>query len=505
MSKLKLILLQAGTGLTMLVLGIYLGSGDTSISNDATAKTGTIWTCSMHPQIRKTGPGKCPICGMTLIPLGPDTFKNTGKEGPMLVLSDHAREMASVETVPVTRRELSQEIRAVGKIEYNETGLATVVTRVDGFIEKVFVDSTGVKVGKGDHLVEIYSQDLTVAQSEMLVARNYKNENGSPNAIVESVKMKMRQWGVSDEEIENAITTGKVLPRLTLHAPMSGTVIEKKVVEGSFVNRGDALYRLANLDSVWVYLEVYEYEISWVQLGQRVEFNAEAFPGQTFSGLVTFISPSLTEESRTIKVRVNAENREGKLRPGMFVSSVIKVKLLADGKPAPTGTEGKYTCPMHPQILLDKDGKCPVCGMALKQIPGNPSPVAAAAFQVLAVPVSAVLDSGTRKLVYVERARGEFIPKEITVGPRAGDFYSVVTGLNEKDLVAVRGNFLIDSQFQIKGMPSLFYKDGLAPAAGHQHGGTTTGTAETPKSDSTSHEGHSPKAPSVPQTPEHKH
>lgn len=505
MPNLKTYLLIAVAAIAAFILGLSLGGGDqsdTSVPGDSKAK-GTIWTCSMHPQVRKPEPGKCPICGMPLVPADAAPSKTAGaEEGPILVLSEHAREMASVETVPVTRRELSKEIRAVGKIQYNETGLATVVTRVDGFIEKLFVDSTGVKMSKGDHLVEIYSQDLAVAQSELLISRNYTTAAGN---LADSTKAKMRQWGVSDEEIEKVLKTGKVLPRLTLYAPMSGTVTEKMVVEGSFVNRGDVLYRLANLDSVWVHLDVYEYEIGWVQPGQRVEFTAEAFPGQAFHGLATFISPALNEDTRTIKVRVNIDNHEGKLKPGMFVSSSILVKLLADGKPAPTGAEGKYTCPMHPQILQGAAGNCPVCGMALRQIPGSPAAVPSAAYQVLAVPVSAVLDSGTRKLVYVERSRGEFVPAEITVGPRAGDFYPVVRGLKDGDKVAVRGNFLIDSQFQINGMPSLFYKEGLAPAAGHQHGGgATPATTETPNSGKPAHEGHSPQ-PAVPPKSEHKH
>ncbi len=381
------------------------------------------------------------------------------------MLSEQARAMASVETVPVQRRALSKVMHAVGKIQYNETGLATVVTRVDGFIEKLFVDTTGVRVHKGDHLAEIYSQDLAVAQRELLLARS--SPGGVAN-LLESTKAKMRQWGVTDAEIEKILQTGKALPYLTRYAPIAGTVTEKMVVAGSFVNRGDVLYRLANLDSVWAALELYEYEISWVQPGQPVELTAEAWPGQTIHGLVTFISPVLKEDTRTITVRVNVDNRAGTLKPGMFVSALIRVQLLADGTPGPTGLAGQFMCPMHPHIVQPTGGTCPLCGMTLQQLPGRAVTVTPEALQVLAVPVSAVLDSGQRRLVYVEKARGEFVPVEISLGPRAGEFYAVVSGLHAGDHVAVRGNFLLDSQFQITGQPSLLSQEGMSPAA-HTH------------------------------------
>jgi len=423
--------LLASIAVVAFVGGVWLGRSQAPPSALPGAMMGSkataLWTCSMHPHIHQSAPGLCPICGMPLVPTETDLPTSTpSSTEPRLVLSKRARAMASVETAPVTRRPLNKEIHAVGKIQYNETGLATVVSRVDGFIEKLFVDATGVRVHQGERLVEMYSQDLAVAQRELLLSRSA----GSTDTLLEATRAKMRQWGVTDEEIEKVLKTGKALPRLTRYAPMAGTVIEKMVVEGSFVNRGDVLYRLANLDSVWVALEIYEYEIRWVQPGQPVAFTADALPGQTLHGTVTFISPTLHAETRTINVRVQVDNRDGTLKPGMFVSAVLRTPLLANGMPAPLGT--------------------------VAQPP------------VLAVPVSAVLDSGTRRLVYLEKARGEFVPAEISIGPRAGEFYAVVSGLHEGDHVALRGNFLLDSQFQIKGLPSVLSTEGLAPAT-HQH------------------------------------
>ena len=390
-----------------------------------------------------------------------------GSSGSMLELSDHARAMASVATTPVQRRKMTREIRVVGKVEYNETALAIITTRVEGYVERLFVDYTGVEVKAGDHLVEIYSPDLLVAQQELLIAMAGQ---GNPS-LVESAKRKLLLWGLTQEQVDALIRDKKVSERITLFSPIMGTVTEKMVVQKAMVKPGDVLYRLANLESVWVYLDLYEHEMPWVQYGQMVEIKSEALPDRTFSGRVWFINPVLNEESRTVKVLLNIDNADHKLKPGMYVSAVIRAEILANGKAAATGVEGQWSCPMHPLIMKAQAGPCPVCKMDLVQIPGasptkpqdDPLP--------LSVPVTAVLDSGIRKLVYVEKSKGQYIPVEIVTGPRTDDAYPVLSGLDEGDLVVTRGNFLLDSQFQIRGLPSLFYKEGQAAAVGHQHGG----------------------------------
>ncbi|HEX7859364.1 MAG TPA: efflux RND transporter periplasmic adaptor subunit [Verrucomicrobiae bacterium] len=409
----------------------------------------------------------------------------------MLELSEHARAMASVETVPVQRRKLNREIRAVGKVDYNETALANITTRVEGYVEQLFVDYTGIEVKPGDHLVEIYSPDLLVAQQELLVTlESQRNTN-----LIESARRKLRLWGLTEQQVEDLVRNRKVSDRITLFSPIAGTVTEKMVVRKAMVKPGEMLYRLANLESVWVYLDIYEYELPWVQYGQSVEIESEALPGQSFTGRVWFISPVLSEETRTIKVLVNISNAERKLKPGMYVSAVIRAALLANGQSAPTGLEGQWSCPMHPLVIQSQAGECTICKMALVQIPGTPTTTNADEKLPLAVPVSAVLDSGARKIVYVEKTKGQFSPAEIVTGPRTDDSYPVLSGLNEGDKVAVRGNFLLDSQFQIRGLPSLFYQEGQTVVAGHQHGSAVP-SSSPPKS---GHEGHSP------QPTEHKH
>lgn len=489
------IFLRIGIVLAILVALVALAGkfasssgGDASLS----ATGGQVWTCSMHPQVRLPKPGKCPICSMPLVRTDAAPKKSAdAADESMLTLSDHARAMASVETAPVERRKLTQEIRAVGKVQYNERGLATITARVDGYIERLFIDFTGVEVKAGDHLVEIYSPDLVTGQQELLMA---SEQPGSPLAA--AGKLKLRRWEMTDEQIAELLRTRKITERLTLVSPISGTVTEKMVVQKSAVKPGDVLYKLANLDSVWVYLDIYEYELPWVRYGQPVEITTEASPGETFTGRVWFINPVLTDESRTVKVLVNIANKDKKLKPGMFVSTTIRAALLANGQLAPTGVEGQWTCVMHPQILQPEGGECPVCKMALTQIPTVAKPATPDEELVLAVPATAVLDSGVRKLAYVERAPGEYVSAALKLGPRAGDFYPVIEGLKEGDRVAVRGNFLLDSQFQIRGLPSLFYEHGQAPAAGHQHGAAADKPA--PAAKPTGHEGHATPKPAEP-------
>ncbi len=477
----------AGGGL---LLGRFTHRPDSAISDarPAPSTAQQVYTCSMHPQVRLDRPGKCPICGMPLILATP---VETGAGGEhMLRLSDHALAMASVETTLVTRRELARELRAVGKVQYNESSLATVTARVDGYAERLFVNFTGVEIKAGDHLAEVYSPELLVAQQELLIALQ-SSSGGQIEPLVETAKLKLQRFGLTEDQIAELVANKKIADRVTLHSPIQGTVIEKSIVQNSAFKAGDALYRVANLDTVWVYLDVYEYDLSWVRYGQHVELSAEALPGQAFEGRVTFVQPIVNEETRTVRVPVHVENKDHALKPGMFMSAVIQSSLAADGRAAPTGVEGKFSCPMHPEVLRAEPGECPICAMQLEQIPslepvvaehdehGEHAAEGATQPGLLAVPVTAVLDSGTRRIVYVEQSHGLFEAREAMLGPRAGDFFAVLSGLVEGEQVVTRGGFLIDSQFQITGHPSLFYPGGLqGGSVGHQHGGSTAPSSQ---------------------------
>lgn len=477
-----------------------------------------IYTCSMHPQVRLDRPGKCPICEMPLV-LATSTASEASAV-PRLQLSPQALAMARVETVPVERAELARELRAVGKIDFDEFSLATITPRFDGYVERLFVNLTGASIQAGDHLAEVYSPELLLAQEELQIALK-----GDP--VSASSQAKLRRLGMTEAQVEHLLKEGQVTELVTLYSPIRGTVIEKLVVDKQAFRAGDVLYRIADLSTVWVYVDIYEYDLPWIRYGQSVSITAEALPGQTFRGMVTFVQPVVNEVTRTIRVPVVIPNAEQKLKPGMYVSVVVHAALGADGHAAATGVEGRFTCPMHPQVLQPEHGPCSRCGMLLERIPGEGPSAAPAepryqcpmkcegerthetpgtcsvcemqllpvppsgAGALLAVPLSAVLDSGTRKLVYVEREAGLFEPREVVVGPRAGELVPVLQGLSEHERVAVRGGFLIDSQFQITGHPSLLYPGGLHAAMGHRHG---EGAAPTPPTEESAapdpHAGH---------------
>jgi YHS domain-containing protein len=263
---------------------------------------------------------------------------------------------------------------------------------------------------------------------------------------------------------------------------MGGTVIEKNIRPGQYVKEGDSLYTIADLSRVWLVLEVYESELSWVRLGQPVQVTLESEPHRPLTGTVAFIEPVLTSASRSVRVRVIVENHQSRLKPGMYAQALIQVPILPDGQPAPTGLEGKYVCPMHPYESSNGPDVCDHCKMPLELVPGAPeapgapkspvvltsasAPATGSAAQspakpkVLAVPADAVLTTGQRQLVYVEKEPGKYQLVEPKIGPRAGNYYPVLSGLNERDRVVTRGNFLIDSQYQITGRASLLYPGG---------------------------------------------
>ncbi|HVK14076.1 MAG TPA: efflux RND transporter periplasmic adaptor subunit [Gemmataceae bacterium] len=446
------------------------------------------WTCSMHPQVRRPAPGQCPICGMNLVPIESLAAEQAQTERRI-----------GVETEPATHRELFREVRTVGKLDYNESRVAYITARIAGRVDRLYADFTGIQVKKADHLADIYSPDLFVAQTEYLRAREGLAKAGGDRTFAEAnldaARSRLRLLGILDAQIAELEREGKVRTHLTIFAPIGGTVVEKTVRAGQYVKEGDPLYRIADLDPIWLYLDVYEFDLAWVRYGQAVEVTLEAYPGETFRGVVTFIDPFLDDRTRTIKVRVNLKNPDRRLKPAMYAAARIRARLRADGTPEPTGIEGKYICPMHPEVVRDAAGKCPVCEMPLERVPGLPPTgghghgaqvgparkVEPPAGRVLAVRATAVLNTGRRAVVYRKRPDGAYEMVEVGLGPRAegkddagrpAAYYAVLRGLAAGDQVVVRGGFLLDSQRQIEGMPSLLYPEGQSAANLHAgHGG----------------------------------
>ncbi len=456
--------------LVLLILAFWLGHkmkiSPGSISEGTPAdshfsKEEKYWTCSMHPQLRQPKAGNCPVCGMSLIPLKSGSGENTRRAE--LKLSDEAVKLAEIETAPVQRKFVSAEIMMLGKIAFNESTMSTITARMPGRIDRLFVNYTGIAVKKGDHIAEVYSPDLLLAQQELIQALNLLKTSKAGDEFaartLNSVKEKYRLWGFSEEQVQEIINRGKVADRLTITAPISGIVTEKDVLEGVYYEKGARLFTIADLRKVWVNLEAYETDIPWIKYGQDVEFTTEAYPGKSFKGTVAFIQPVMNELTRTVKVRLNADNQDGMLKPGMFVRATLRAKITANGKVIGASLAGKWISPMHPEIIKDGPGACDICGMALvtAESLGYADPDDKKLVPPLVIPVSAPLITGKRAIAYVAVAgkKGVYEGREIRLGPLAGDYYIVESGLDEGDNVVTKGNFKIDSSLQIEAKPSM--------------------------------------------------
>jgi Cu(I)/Ag(I) efflux system membrane fusion protein len=369
---------------------------------------------------------------MDLIPVE-TTDAGQGEGGrAVLELSDQAMKLAEIQTVPVVRGRAGAEIRLVGKLEPDETRVRDISAWVPGRIERLYVNFTGVRVKKGDPLIELYSPDLITAQEELLQAvRTSKavSESGlegvrtSADAMVEAARQKLRLLGLSARQVEQVQKRGKVQTRVVIPAPVDGVVIHKAGLEGMYVETGTHIYAIADLTHLWAKLDAYESDLPWIRLGQEVLFDTEAFPGRTFRGEVAFIDPVLDRRTRTAKVRLEVRNTEGLLKPEMFVRAVVHATLEEREEPR------------------------------------------------LLIPASAPLITGRRAVVYVQVPDAEvptFEGREVVLGPRAGNAYVVESGLREGERVVVKGAFKIDSAMQIQAKPSMMLPEGGAPPTGHE-------------------------------------
>ncbi|MDP6924876.1 MAG: efflux RND transporter periplasmic adaptor subunit [Candidatus Scalindua sp.] len=537
-----------GIFVTGLVIGLLLRSGggpaETMSVSHKPASEILFWTCSMHPQIKQKESGRCPICDMDLTPMREDAG---GGGKASLRLGERARHLASIRTTPVEYRELVKSVYTVGKIDYNESRVSHVTAWVSGRIEKLYVNFTGTIVKKGEHLFRMYSPDLLSTQKEYLLAysgiEQFSNSDipeviSSSKSILENIKQRLLLWGITEEQVDELERTQKTQNNLTIFAPIGGTIIHKNAIEGMYFETGDKLFTIVDLSRVWLYLDIYEFDLPWIRYGQEIEVLAESYPGEVFHGKVVFIDPFLNETTRTVKIRINMDNHEGKLKPGMYVNARLKAKLGGQGVVIDSEILGKFMCPMHPDIISDIEENCPECGMKLELIgggrrmgmfvpglipshydcpmkcegsasdePGNCSkckmtlvknegnfaqdedmvyvcsehvnvqtglPGSCPSCQrnlkkssegetgVIAVPHSAVLVTGKRNIVYVEKEEGNYVLREVVLGPKADEYYPVVKGLNAGEKVVTEGNFLIDSQMQLLGKSSLLSREGTA-------------------------------------------
>jgi Cu(I)/Ag(I) efflux system membrane fusion protein len=292
--------------------------------------------------------------------------------------------------------------------------------------------------------------------------------------MLEAASEKLRLLGLTEEQIETIEKTGQPTDYITIYAPIGGIVINKHVTEGTYVQTGTKIYTIADLSQLWVQLDAYESDMTWIRYGQEVEFTTEAYPGEVFKGQISFISPTVNPRTRTIKVRLNVSNPEEKLKPDMFVRAIVRSKIASGGKVMDADMAGKWICPMHPSVVKETTGKCDICRMNLVTTESLGFLKAELPDQApLVIPATAALITGKRAVVYVRKPNAEkptFEGREVVLGPRAGDYYLVKTGLTEGEVVVTKGNFKIDSALQIQAKPSMMSPQGQkVPMEHHEH------------------------------------
>jgi Cu(I)/Ag(I) efflux system membrane fusion protein len=357
-----------------------------------TAEIKDIYTCPMHPSVISDRPGACPVCGMALVKKSAqkDVEGEELKNLQHISLSPTQRVLANVATMPVEKTPLTKMIDVVGIVDIAETHQATVSARFRGRIEKQYSNFTGEYVEKGKPLVELYSPDLVTSQQEFILALV-----GNQQHLVDGMRERLRlNYGMTDEQIRQLEETRTVQTAVQFYSPISGTVVLKQVQEGQYVDEGTVLYQLADLSKVWIYLDVYEKDLQFVKKGQVVHIKTDAYPEAEFTGRVTFIDPVMNPETRTVRIRTEFDNRHGRLKPKMFVKAQLHM-------------QGRNT---------------------------------------LTVPSSAIMFTGKRTVVWVETQKNTFEPRDVVLGQSANSDYEIINGLEEGDMIAVSGGFLIDSE-----------------------------------------------------------
>ncbi|MCB0656691.1 MAG: efflux RND transporter periplasmic adaptor subunit [Saprospiraceae bacterium] len=401
------------TVLVTLVLGIFIGrwiapgQKTASFEPDTATKDAAAavewWTCSMHPQIRQHEPGKCPICGMDLIPLTDET----GDADPLAIrMSATAMQLANVQTEVIRTGNARKEIRVIGKAQADERKIYSQVTHLEGRIESLKVNFTGEEVKQGQVLATIYSPDLVNAQQELFTA--YAMRNSQPG-LYQAAREKLKNWKISETQIDDILATGKPRESFPITADVSGLVMEKKVNLGDYVMRGMPLYDIVDLSRLWVLFDIYEQDLDLIRVGSKIEFSFQSLPGIPFTSRITFIDPVIDPATRSAKARVEVANPGGRLKPEMFATGTMELPV---GSP-------------HDQIVI---------------------------------PASAVLWTGERSLVYVKNPDSgmpSFVMHEINLGPDLGDSYLVKEGLKPGMEIVVHGTFAVDAAAQLAGKPSM--------------------------------------------------
>ena len=384
-------------------------------NHDATVTTNQMWTCSMHPQIMQPEPGDCPICGMDLIPA---ENNSEGLMADQFKLTENAMALANIQTSTVGNSEAEDNaLKLSGKIVANEEANTVQVSYFSGRIEHLNISSTGEEVRKGQLLATIYSPELFAAQQELITASSLKETQPT---LYKAVRNKLKLWKLSETQINQIETSGKVKENFPVYATVTGTVTEKLVAEGASVKQGQPLFKIANFNTLWANFDVYENQIGLFKKGQEISITTNT--NKVINAKVDFIDPVLDTKTRTVKLRVVLNNRNNLLKPGMFVEGKIKGINSNEGA-------------------------------------------------IISIPASAVLWTGKRSVVYVKTNENApvFEMREITLGNRIGDNYEVLKGLKNEDEIVTNGTFTVDAAAQLQGKKSMMNKKGGEVMTDHEN------------------------------------
>jgi Cu(I)/Ag(I) efflux system membrane fusion protein len=401
-----IVLLIAG----IVVGGVIFSSSDSTIedtsahSNIEQSNNPTMWTCSMHPQIMQPESGDCPICGMDLIPA------ESGAEGLAvneIKMTKNAMALANIQTTVVGSGMVSDDgmISLSGKIATNEENNSVQASYFDGRLERLNVNYEGQKVNRGQLLASIYAPNLVAAQQELITTASLKE---SQPALYKAVRNKLKNWKLSESQIDAIESSGKVRDNFPIYATVSGTVSEVMAREGDYVKQGQPILKVSNLNSVWAEFDAYENQISNLKEGQKIRVITNAYPNKEFEATVSFIDPMLNNTTRTVTVRATLRNTDDLFKPGMFVTGKLQGTMKTSS-------------------------------------------------ETLSVPASAVMWTGERSLVYIKTSPSEpiFEMREVTIGNRNGENYTITDGLKNGNEIVTNGAFTVDAAAQLQGKKSM--------------------------------------------------
>lgn len=405
----NIVIIAVPTLLVGLLLGWLIFDGDggkeESSKKEETEKN-QVWTCSMHPQIRQSEPGNCPICGMELIPVD----ENADQIASEVKMSPAAMQLADIQTALIEKETPVKRVQLNGKVQPDETQVFSQSSHLPGRIEQLMINYTGERVREGQTLAMIYSPELVTAQEELFEA--YKIREAQPQ-LYQAAREKLKNWKLTTDQIDQIVEEGKVREQFPILADVSGVVLKKKVNLGDYIKKGESIYDIADLSSVWVLFDIYESDISWINEGDAVSFSVKSYPGEEFTGKIAFIDPVINSRTRVAQARVKISNPSGQFKPEMLVEGVVE-NPLQDRKEA------------------------------------------------IVVPKSTVMWTGERSVVYIKHVREDkisFSMREVTLGEALGNQYIIKEGLEAGEEIAVHGTFSIDAAAQLAGKPSMMNKD----------------------------------------------